>query len=77
MAAFDTPGAARKREGFIVVVQTGTLERPGAILAAVKRSKWIKRSHDLPREQAHTEDGAAKLSRSAATMPFACRAHGI
>jgi hypothetical protein len=35
------PGAARDREGFIAVMQKGTLERPGAILAAAKRSKWI------------------------------------
>jgi hypothetical protein len=41
MAAFDRPGAAREREGFIVVVQKGALERPGAILAAAKRGKWI------------------------------------
>ncbi len=41
MAAFDLSGAAREREGFIVVVQTGTLARPDTILAAVKRSKWI------------------------------------
>lgn len=35
-ATFDVPGVARDGEGFIVLVQKGTLERPGAILAAAK-----------------------------------------
>jgi hypothetical protein len=35
-ATFDMPGAARDGEGFIVLVQKGTPERPGAILAAAK-----------------------------------------
>jgi hypothetical protein len=35
-ATFDVPGMARDGEGFIVLVQKGTLERPGAILAAAK-----------------------------------------
>ena len=34
--AFDVPGVARDGEGFIVLVQKGTLEQPGAILAAAK-----------------------------------------
>ncbi|MGH6864263.1 MAG: DUF1223 domain-containing protein, partial [Methylocella sp.] len=35
-ATFDMPGAAREGEGFVVLVQKGTPERPGAILAAAK-----------------------------------------
>jgi hypothetical protein len=35
-ATFDMPGATRDGEGFIVLVQKGTPERPGAILAAAK-----------------------------------------
>jgi hypothetical protein len=35
-ATFDMPGAARDGEGFIVLMQKGTPERPGAILAAAK-----------------------------------------
>lgn len=35
-ATFDVPGAARDGEGFVVLVQKGTPERPGAILAAAK-----------------------------------------
>ncbi len=35
-ATFDMPGAAPYGEGFVVPVQKGTPERPGAILAAVK-----------------------------------------
>jgi hypothetical protein len=35
-ATFDMPGAAGDGEGFIVLVQKGTPERPGAILAAAK-----------------------------------------
>ncbi|MGH6851631.1 MAG: DUF1223 domain-containing protein [Methylocella sp.] len=33
---FDLPGAAGDGEGFVVLVQKGTPERPGAILAAAK-----------------------------------------
>src|ERR1700730_17870950 len=35
-ATFDVPGVARDGEGFIVLVQKGTPERPGAIIAAAK-----------------------------------------
>ena len=35
-ATFSLPGATQDGEGFVVLVQKGTLERPGAILAAVK-----------------------------------------
>ncbi|MGH6801274.1 MAG: DUF1223 domain-containing protein [Methylocella sp.] len=35
-ATFGVPGVARDGEGFIVLVQKGTPERPGAILAAAK-----------------------------------------
>ena len=35
-ATFDMPGVARDGEGFVVLVQKGTPERPGAILAAAK-----------------------------------------
>jgi hypothetical protein len=35
-ATFDVPGVARDGEGLVVLVQKGTLERPGAILAAAK-----------------------------------------
>jgi hypothetical protein len=35
-ATFDIPGVARDGEGFVVLVQKGTPERPGAILAAAK-----------------------------------------
>ncbi|MGH6811792.1 MAG: DUF1223 domain-containing protein [Methylocella sp.] len=35
-ATFDVPGVARDGEGFVVLVQKGTPERPGAILAAAK-----------------------------------------
>ena len=35
-ATFDMPGAARDGEGFVVLVQKGTPDRPGAILAAAK-----------------------------------------
>jgi len=35
-ATFDMPGAAPDGEGFVVLVQKGTPERPGAILAAAK-----------------------------------------
>lgn len=35
-ATFDVPGVAREDEGFVVLVQKGTPDRPGAILAAAK-----------------------------------------
>jgi hypothetical protein len=35
-ATFDLPGAAKEGEGFVVLVQKGTLDRPGVILAAAK-----------------------------------------
>jgi hypothetical protein len=35
-ATFDVPGAVRDGEGFVVLVQKGTPDRPGAILAAAK-----------------------------------------
>lgn len=35
-ATFDMPGVAREDEGFVVLVQKGTPDRPGAILAAAK-----------------------------------------
>jgi len=35
-ATFDVPGATRDGEGFVVLVQKGTPDRPGAILAAAK-----------------------------------------
>jgi hypothetical protein len=35
-ATFDMPGTAPDGEGFVVLVQKGTPERPGAILAAAK-----------------------------------------
>ncbi|MCI0467236.1 MAG: DUF1223 domain-containing protein [Beijerinckiaceae bacterium] len=35
-ATFDLPGAPRDGEGFVILVQKGTPERPGPILAAVK-----------------------------------------
>ena len=35
-ATFDMPGAARDGEGFVVLVQKGTPDRPGVILAAAK-----------------------------------------
>ncbi|HUI19745.1 MAG TPA: DUF1223 domain-containing protein [Methylocella sp.] len=35
-ATFDMPGRASEGEGFVVLVQKGTPERPGAILAAAK-----------------------------------------
>jgi hypothetical protein len=35
-ATFGVPGAARDGEGFVVLVQKGTPDRPGAILAAAK-----------------------------------------
>ncbi len=35
-ATFDVSGGAPGGEGFVVLVQKGTLERPGAILAAAK-----------------------------------------
>jgi hypothetical protein len=35
-ATFDVPGVARDGEGFIALVQIGTPERPGAIIAAAK-----------------------------------------
>jgi hypothetical protein len=35
-ATFDMPGVAPDGEGFVVLVQKGTTERPGAILAAAK-----------------------------------------
>lgn len=35
-ATFDMPGSVPEGEGFIVLVQKGTPERPGAILAAAK-----------------------------------------
>jgi len=35
-ATFDMPGTARDGEGFVVLMQNGTLERPGAIIAAAK-----------------------------------------
>jgi len=35
-ATFDVPGGAPGGEGFVVLVQKGTPERPSAILAAAK-----------------------------------------
>jgi hypothetical protein len=35
-ATFDVPGAVKEDEGFIVLVQKGTFDRPGVILAAAK-----------------------------------------
>ena len=35
-ATFEMPGTAANGEGFVVLVRKGTLERPGAILAAAK-----------------------------------------
>ena len=35
-ATFDMPGSVPEGEGFVVLVQKGTPERPGAILAAAK-----------------------------------------
>ncbi len=35
-ATFDVPGGGPGGEGFVVLVQKGTPERPGAILAAAK-----------------------------------------
>lgn len=84
-ATFDMPGTARDGEGFIVLVQKVHRSGRAPLLPPRKpkdceasgREKRPSSPHRSSLRAASNGGRAPNFRRSAVTMPFACRAHGI